>query len=172
MRSYTSLMSKSTYIRSHSVAAYTIIYRIFNSFRCATSSPCIPLTTLFLKEWPVEIRRDGCKTLLRTLLLLQGRTAKVSLVILAVIHLLAGTDSEDERKGEVCLFQVNMPPGLPTHPKQTDLQGNRTELADARAVINQIYVFYLSHLCISFAACPMSHTLLMRRSEIIIAYNN
>lgn len=54
---------------------------------------------------------------LRAQLLLRGRAAEVGLVILALIHLLAGTDSEDERKGEVCIFQVNMPPGPPPHPK-------------------------------------------------------
>ena len=52
-----------------------------------------------------------------TLLLLQSRTAEVGLVLLALTHLVSRTDSKDERKGEVCLFQVNMPPGLPTHPK-------------------------------------------------------
>lgn len=35
----------------------------------------------------------------------------------SLIGLRAGTDWKDERKREVCLFQVNMPPGLPTHPK-------------------------------------------------------
>lgn len=105
------------HLLTDSIAASTIIYRVFNSFHYATRFQRIPLTTLFLKEWPVKIQCDRCKTLLRTLLLFQGRIAEIGLMILAVIHLLAGTDSEDERKGEVCLFQVNMPPGLPTHPK-------------------------------------------------------
>lgn len=73
--------------------------------------------TILEKEACKKIHCDGSKTLLRTLLLLQGRTAEVGLVLSALIYLLAGTDSKDERKGEVCLFQVNMPPGLPTHSK-------------------------------------------------------
>lgn len=103
MRSYTSQMSKSTYICSQTVL---LPPQLFTGF-----------SIVFITQLDSKIQCDRCKTLLRTLLLFQGRTAEVGLMILAVIHLLAGTDSEDERKGEVCLFQVNMPPGLPTHPK-------------------------------------------------------
>lgn len=90
----------------------------FSIVSLRNKSQHIPLTALFWNERSVKkIQCDGSKTPLRTLLLFQGRTAAVGLVLLAVIHLLAGTDSKDKRMGEVCLFQVNIPPGLPTSPK-------------------------------------------------------
>lgn len=182
MRSYTSLMSK-IHLReiTESITASTNIYQIFQQFPCANKSQHIPLTALFWKERSVKkIQCDGSKTPLRTLLLFQGRTAAVGLVLLAVIHLLAGTDSKDKRMGEVCLFQVNIPPGLPTSPKQIDLQESWRELVNTCTMTYIIYLFYSFHfllvsgclssssgylqmlvgtlcLCIPSTACLMSH---------------
>lgn len=160
MRSYTSLMSK---IHLHTLTEYCSLHKYlpdFQQFSLRNKSQHIPLTALFWKERPVKkIQCDGRKALLRTLLLLQGRTAEVGLVLLALIHLLAGTDSKDERKGEVCLFQVNMPPGLPTHPKQMDLQESWPELVNA---CTMIYLIYLFILFFSFSASLRTSFFLLR----------
>lgn len=66
-------------------------------------------------------------------------------MLLAGVHLLVGTDSEDKRMERVCLFQVNIPLGLPACPQQTDLQEGRRELANfSHSDMHNLFISYFS----------------------------
>lgn len=94
VRFYTSLMSKiHLHTLTESITAATIV---FNS-SLAQQIPTYPFDSTILERSVKKIQCDGSKTLLRTLLLFQGRTADVGLVLLALTHLLTGTDSKDKR---------------------------------------------------------------------------
>lgn len=101
--SYTSLMSK---IRlrtiTESIAASTTVCQ-FSIVFIAQQIPMCPFdNTLWeRKACKKKARCDPSDTVLRTQLLLQGRAAEAGLMLLALIHLLTGSDSKrwKERRG-------------------------------------------------------------------------